>query len=99
MVLMPAGRRTRKAARGGQRNWRPKKLGGGGAYGDTDYDEYRHRYRRDRRGRGARRCPRGYTHKLLGQKRKWVGGLDKIVKHGHYTRKCYRKKTRRTRRR
>jgi len=41
---------------------------------------------------GSRRCPRGYTHKLVGQKRAWRAGVDRIVKHGHYTRKCYRKK-------
>ena len=41
---------------------------------------------------GMRKCPRGYTHKLKGQKRRWEHGVDRIVRHGHYTRKCYRKR-------
>ena len=41
---------------------------------------------------GMRKCPRGYTHKLEGQKRRWEDGVDRIVRHGRYTRKCYRKR-------
>ena len=44
------------------------------------------------KGGRTRRCPRGYSHKIVGQKRKFIDGVDKIVKHGRFTRKCYRKK-------
>ena len=40
--------------------------------------------------RHLRRCPRGYSHKIRGQRRRWEDGVDRIVRHGRETRRCYR---------
>lgn len=48
--------------------------------------------RRTRRG-GMRKCPKGSRHRLVGQTRHG----RKIRKHGHYSRKCSKKRSRRSR--
>ena len=72
--------------------------------GDARKTRRRGKYTRSGRRYGGRRrhghrCPKGYAHKLTGQRRRWIAGVDKIVKHGRRSCRCYKKKTRHTRRR
>lgn len=47
--------------------------------------------RRSYRRRNMKKCPRGTARKIVGQRRRWSGGVDRIVRHGRLTKKCYRK--------
>ena len=53
----------------------------------------RHRsYRRrtHRRRRDSRKCPKGTSRRIVGQRRRMVDGISRIVRHGRLSRKCYR---------
>jgi len=50
-------------------------------------------YRRRTRRGGMRKCPKGSRHRLVGQTRHG----RKIRKHGHYSRKCSKKRSRKSR--
>jgi hypothetical protein len=63
------------------------------------YRMSRYTRRRSHRRRSHRKCPRGTARKIVGQRRRWSGGVDRLVKHGHLSRKCYRKRNTRRRRR
>ena len=52
----------------------------------------RSRARRSYRRRNLKKCPRGTARKIVGQRRRWSNGVDRIVRHGRLTKKCYRKR-------
>ena len=59
---------------------------------------YRRRSHRRRSRRHMKKCRRGTARKLVGQRRRFSRGVSRIVKHGHLSRKCYRKRNTRRRR-
>ena len=52
---------------------------------------HRDNRRRTHRRRDSRKCPRGMSRRIVGQKRRMVDGISRIVRHGRLSRKCYRK--------
>jgi len=49
-----------------------------------------HRRRTHRRRRDSRKCPRGMSRRIVGQRRRMVDGISRIVRRGRLSRKCYR---------
>lgn len=50
-----------------------------------------HRRRTHRRRRDSRKCPKGQSRRILGQKRRMVNGISRIVRHGRLSKRCYRR--------